>query len=385
MIKKILFFLLTTGSLGAFAKQPVPSNKKEVVITGKIDNLPNDSIVILSEPYSQEADTVVVKNHSFKITHPMPKGGSVWTIQIGTQQTLGKGLVLYLEDGHVNITGKGSDFTDVKCTGSTWVDEWQNLMDITSPEDPENRKFEEVKKKYAEAKAAGDDDAMEKYALEGNVYHTAFIQRLKDWVKQHPNSGICGYIITIFMKKKSDKDELYAMLGEHAKSSRIVMRWKHPGKVDPKPTHGMFVKVGEGLKIGDAAPGFTAPDSTGKMISLSDLKGKYVLVDFWASWCMPCKKEEPFLKAAYEKYKNKNFEILGVSLDADKKAWTRDIQKSKLNWLHVSNLKGWQDEIIKAYGFGAIPANVLVGPDGKIIGTHYRGEMLEKKLSEILK
>jgi peroxiredoxin len=138
-------------------------------------------------------------------------------------------------------------------------------------------------------------------------------------------------------------------------------------------------------KIGAMAPEITMADTTGKPFSLSSLKGKYVLVDFWASWCMPCRGENPNVVANYNKYKNKNFTVLGVSLDEDKTAWTKAIIKDKLAWKQVSDLKGWACAATATYGFDAIPYNVLLDPSGKIIATELRDEELGKKLAEVLR
>ena len=137
--------------------------------------------------------------------------------------------------------------------------------------------------------------------------------------------------------------------------------------------------------IGSMAPEITMADTLGKPFSLSSLKGKYVLVDFWASWCMPCRGENPNLVANYNKYKSKNFTILGVSLDEDKAAWTKAIIKDKLAWKQVSDLKGWASAAGPLYGFDAIPYNVLIDPSGKIIATGLREGDLGKKLEEVLR
>ena len=132
------------------------------------------------------------------------------------------------------------------------------------------------------------------------------------------------------------------------------------------------------------APDLTMNDVNGKKISISDFKGKYLLVDFWASWCGPCRQENPNVVAAYNKFKNKNFTILGVSLDEDKNAWLAAIKHDNLTWAQMSDLKQWQSAAIDAYRFNGIPFNVLIDPDGKIIAESLRGEMLEQKLSEVL-
>jgi peroxiredoxin len=137
--------------------------------------------------------------------------------------------------------------------------------------------------------------------------------------------------------------------------------------------------------VGSMSPDFTMNDVNDKPFALSQLKGKYVLVDFWASWCAPCRGENPNVVAAYNKYKNKNFTILGVSLDEKKEAWLKAIKDDNLAWTQISDLKGWSSASVGLFGFDGIPYNILIDPQGKIIATELRGEGLEAKLAEVLK
>ena len=164
----------------------------------------------------------------------------------------------------------------------------------------------------------------------------------------------------------------------------------YPENNDIKSFHGMvqqtemMVARTNAIKIGADAPEIMLPMPNGKELALSSFKGKVVLIDFWASWCGPCRKEMPNVKRAYEKYKSKGFEIYGVSLDKERDAWLGAIEKDGLTWPQVSDLQFWQSEAAQTYAVQSIPFTVLVGKDGKIIATGLRGVELEKKLSEIL-
>lgn len=140
-----------------------------------------------------------------------------------------------------------------------------------------------------------------------------------------------------------------------------------------------------GANVGADAPEISLPTPSGETLALSSLKGKYVLLDFWASWCGPCRQENPNVVKTYAAYKDYGFEILGVSLDKDKNAWLKAIENDKLVWKHVSDLQYWNSVAAQAYGVNAIPMTFLVGPDGKIVAKGLRGPSLEKFLADLFK
>lgn len=144
--------------------------------------------------------------------------------------------------------------------------------------------------------------------------------------------------------------------------------------------------AGGAVSVGSEAPNIELPSPDGKTYSLKDLRGKVVLLDFWASWCGPCRKENPTVVAAYNKYKSKGFEIFSVSLDKAKEPWIKAIEQDKLSWqYHVSDLQFWQSAPARTYGVSSIPASFLLDKEGKIIATNLRGAALDEKLAEVLK
>jgi len=199
------------------------------------------------------------------------------------------------------------------------------------------------------------------------------VEFVKKMINEHPNSPVCIFFVDIL-----NTDEYYSY---HQKLSKGLTAYKYNPFVAEYITKTKNIKK---LSAGSEAPDIALKNPEGKIVKLSSLRGNYVLIDFWASWCRPCRMENPNNVKLYNKYHDKGFEIYGVSLDRDKNAWLKAIENDGLTWVHVSDLKFWQSEGAKIYNVRAIPHTVLLDKDGKIIATGLRGDSLAKKLKELL-
>jgi len=195
----------------------------------------------------------------------------------------------------------------------------------------------------------------------------------KNFVKEHPNHVYSANILGIYCSTwgKEQTESLYNVLSDEVKNSSYGKDVKR------------YIDLAVEPKIGDRYVDFTMEDAKGGKVSLSDYEGKVVLLEFWASWCGPCRQENPNLVKTYEKYHPKGFEVLGVSLDQFKSSWIDAIEKDVLPWKHVSDLNGWKNEVALIYGVSGIPDNFLIDAEGKIIKTNLRGEKLDTVLEEI--
>lgn len=195
-------------------------------------------------------------------------------------------------------------------------------------------------------------------------------------VAAHPASAVTPYFI---VKDFAYKLDLEGMKALRARLDASLDGTTYVNQIDD------FIRRMENIQVGAVAPDFTLPDADGNPVTLSALRGKYVLIDFWASWCPDCRKENPNIVAAWDKFKDRNFTILGVSLDRKREPWLAAVEKDGLTWTHVSDLKDWKSDAAVSYAIRWIPMNFLLDPEGVILAVGLEGEALHRKLEEVLK
>lgn len=278
----------------------------------------------------------------------------------------------FAENGTLTVNADADSLNKTEVKGSKSNDDFsiltKELMNIA-------RETQILQQKYSTAQQSGNEDGMKKAQIDYQAMMGNQKVYSRNFIREHPKSAVSPLIALMQFGQEMtahDIDTLVAFLDPSVRPSVYVAELK---------------KIADKMRItseGGMAPDFTQNTPEGTPLTLSSLRGKIVMIDFWASWCKPCRQENPNVVALYNKYKDKGFDILGVSLDKEKGAWIKAIADDKLTWHHVSDLKFWQNEAAVKYGIQSIPATLLLDKEGKIIAKNLRGEELAKKLAELI-
>lgn len=321
-------------------------------------------------------DSAQVKNGVFlfegKIPEPTVAGLIVKYIkQEGEEKPQREMIQLFIEPAKMEFAAKDS----LKSNSLTGSKGEKDFVELSKKE--ESYDFGPLYASYSDFQKKGDKEGMNKVEkqiddLQNKMNDDVYL----GFLKSNPNSPVALYAL-----KQYAGYDIDAAKAEPLFNKLPVVEKAWPSAVAFKDR----IEIAKKTAIGNYAMDFTQNDTLGKPVSLSSFKGKYVLVDFWASWCGPCRRENPNVVKVFNKFRDKNFTILSVSLDRPdaKDKWLAAIHKDGLTWTHVSDLKYWDNAVAKQYGIRAIPQNLLLDPQGKIIAKNLRGEDLDVKLTEV--
>lgn len=270
----------------------------------------------------------------------------------------------FAEPGHIKLTGIKDVTKSYIISGSPIQQDAEAfsvfIKDLTDQRDSLNSNFSNASVKEKAGINNKRDDLKKQLQ-----------NRTAQFIASHPKSSFNMYLISL----EKDYNEIRRLYNELDESAQQTNEGK---KIAQKLE--TLAKGQVGMQIAD----FTQPDTSGHPVKFSSFKGKYVLIDFWASWCAPCRAENPNVLKAYQAFKNKNFTVIGISLDDKAANWKKAIRDDNMPWTQLSDLKGWKNEVSAGFGIEFIPSNLLIDPSGKIIAKDLRGAMLENKLKELL-
>ena len=352
---------------------------KPFTVKGKITKTTPGSYVYLetnSQPTRKIDSTKVEAGNTFTLNSKVADGGEVFVLNVGGNQK----MALLVEGGETfTVTADGYQMDQktgqigkATVTGSKNMEYYEKLNALRTNMEA---KVSMWNKQVAAATEKKDNKKIAQIEQEYQAAEQDVVNKVKAML---PEMGTA--LVSLFALNFINIDSDFATYDGLAQK----FEKENPNSPHAKSLIGRVNRI-KGVAVGAQAPEIALTDTTGTPVPLSSLRGKYVLIDFWASWCGPCRAENPNVVRMYNKFKDKGFAIYSVSLDQAKANWTKAIRNDNLTWTHVSDLKFWQSAAAQQYGVQAIPATFLLDKDGKIIAKNLRGDALEQKLEEVLK
>ncbi len=379
-MKKYFIYFLSFAGFFSCSKSNVLDH--QYALKGELNATKNDAAVYLLSSRGELIDSTRIQDGVFELAGKLDESKKVFLILDQDKSGFKKlmrnsnrdGLEMYLDSRDMSLSGTDS----VKTATIAGSQLNREFFDYKSQVKPYEDKLSVILNKYY---AASDSlKKTKKFDEEINAAYDSVQDEIKKteraYVKAHTNSLVSLDLVKALCMPVMDVEEiepLYSVLSKDIRNTKSGLELK------------ASIEKAKTIAIGAIAPDFSAATPSGDSLKLSDLRGKYLLLDFWASWCGPCRRENPNVVKAFKKYNTDNFTVLGVSLDRTKVAWKKAIDEDGLTWNHVSNLKGWKSELAQLYMVRSIPQNFLLDPQGKIIAKNLTGEALEQKLGEVLK